>query len=146
MKETNLDGNMRENRLKLDHHSVDKALMEVNENHKPYPNGYISDFSADDYIQPYQRLFYEMNKQRNPGSIDVTFSDYRGGYAIWCFNLSDNKVVPRDLYPPSRSGSVSLTLHLKEGSGDNLAILVVLEHERVYRIEKNRSWKDDPAA
>ena len=119
--------------------------MEVNGSHRPYVNGYKMNFTDFDYTEVYNGLFYELNKQTDQGSIDITYEEFRGGFTVFAFDLSDNKVCPSGFYAESKPGRVMLSFRLSAGSQHNIAALVVLEHERIIRIDHARNWTDRPA-
>ena len=145
IKEDYLNGDIQHNWLNLEHFGAVQMLMEVNGSHRPYVNGYKMNFATFDYTEVYNGLFYELNKQTDQGSIDITHEEFRGGFTVFAFDLSDNKVCPSDAYAESKPGRVKLSFRLSAGIQHNIAVLVVLEHERIIRIDRARNWTDRPA-
>ena len=145
MDEARFQGSYATNRLKFDPLDVDEMLILVNDEHKPYHNGYRTDFSGPtvDYTELYYGLFRELGKIWDPSTLDaLTYDDFRGGYCFWVFDLTPNGTGSSTSYAPPENGSVKLRIHFKNAPTDNVTVLVMLEEERVLYVDKNRNWED----
>jgi hypothetical protein len=143
--EARYDGVLTRNRLNFKPHQVDEMVMLVNDVHKPFYNGYVCNFPQLQYESAYLGLFTELNKMWNADSIDISYADFADGYCIFAFDLSPNHTSAADFYSPPQSGSVQLRMHFLNAPTENIVVLVILEHERILYIDKDRNWIDKPA-
>ena len=138
MRETQLNGQADQNRQELRHYDVEQMLVTVNNTHKPFYGGYTAMFDDADYGFLYDNLFRELG---DTNTIDITREDFTGGVCVFPFNLTDSN-VSSSYYPVKKSGSVDLQISFRIAPPQNLSILVLLEEERVYKIDKNREFTD----
>lgn len=143
--EARFDGKYKKNRLNFKPYAVDNIVMIVNDVHKPYYNGYECDFGDLKYESTYVGLFTELNKIWSADSIDITYTDFADGYCIFAFDLSQNRTSAASFYTPPQGGSVQLRMHFKTAPTENIVVLVMLEHERMLYIDKDRNWSDKEA-
>lgn len=136
--ETQLNGQFDTSRLAFSHQDVDKILLTLNGEHIPMYDGYEPDFLNTNYSEVYDSLFHTLGSST---TIDVKRNQFPDGFVVFPFELTQ-KNISSEFYPPKRAGSLELTIHFRIAARSNLAILAILEEERVLSIDKNREWKD----
>ncbi len=142
MSETQLNGARNTCRHEFEHHDVDQMLITVNGEHYPYIKGFQPDFSQNSaYSLLYDSLFKDLGDE---SSIDVSREDFRGGFVVYPIDLTQ-KNLSNNYYPPKRTGQVEIQIHFANAPTENLAILVILEEERVLSFDKKREFTDNPA-
>jgi hypothetical protein len=139
------DGSLTQNKLNFKPYSVDNIVMVVNDIHKPFYNGYECNFTNLQYESAYSGLFTELNKSWNTDSIAIDYTDFADGYCIFAFDLTPNHTSAADFYSPPQAGSVFLRMHFLNAPQENIVVLVILEHERILYIDKDRNWIDKEA-
>jgi hypothetical protein len=145
LNETRHDGNLTANRLNFLPYDLSNIVMIVNDVHKPYYNGYECDFANLKYESAYSGLFTELNKTWNADSVSISYPDFADGYCVFAFDLTSNHTSAADFYSPPQAGSVYLRMHFLTAPAENIVVLVMLEHERILYIDKDRNWVDKEA-
>lgn len=141
LSENQLNGQLDKNRQEFEHHDVDKLLVTVNGKHLPSLNGYTPQFNRNAYSVLYDSLFQELGSE---GTIDVTREDFSGGFVVYCVDLSQQN-LSSSFYPLKKAGQAELEIHFRQAPNENLAILVLLQEERVLSFDKKREFIDKGA-
>ena len=137
--ENQLNGSYVENRLELNHLGLTKCLLQCNSRHLPYWDGWQTNFDNGHYSELYDGLFKQL--ELDPSTVSVTKRDFPNGFVLFPFDIS-GKALTSDYYPSRESGTLELTLEFAAATQQNIAILIVLENERILSFNKNREFKD----
>ena len=97
------------------------------------------DFAADQYMQGYISIFAGTGKLFRDESCDITRSDYKSGYALFCFDLSPDLSGPCDHFQLSREGALRLDLTFGTALDATVNVIVLSEFDSLVEIDRNRS-------
>ena len=141
--ENQLNGSYTQNRLELNHFNIKQCLLQCNSTHLPYWDGWVTDFAAGKYSELYDGIFKQL--ELDPSTVSVNRRSFPQGFVVFPFDIS-GKAVSSDYYPGKQSGVLELTIEFGQANANNLAVMVVLENERILSFNKNREFTDNPPA
>jgi hypothetical protein len=85
------------------------------------------------FVEAYHRFVRTFNPTEANHEIDISLSEYQGGYAIFAF-----EVVPRacggDILGPPEKGNIALSIKFKEAQNDVVTAMILSEHRDTYEI------------
>lgn len=106
-----------------------------------YPHEALKlDFGKDDYIDAYNSLFTSTNTFSQDQGIDISYQDYKNGYAIFGFDLSKtNTATATEIKDPQRSGALGVDVHFGEALNDNYVLAGFGFVKQSIEIDRDRS-------
>ena len=108
----------------------------------PYYGGWCPDFPNDNYSELYYGLFKQLGL--DPSSVSVNKKAFQNGFVVFPFEIT-GKDLSSEYYGDNQSGNLELTMEFSAATETNVAIMVVLENEKVISFNKNREFKDSHA-
>jgi hypothetical protein len=140
--ENQLNGSYTENRLALNPFKTTKCLLQCNSVHLPLWDGFNVDFYNNQYSELYDALFKQLSL--DPSTVSVNKFEFGNGFTIFPFDVS-GQALSSEYYPTKQSGILELTVEFKEPTTENIALMLILTHEKIVSFNKNREFKDQPA-
>jgi len=141
--EAQFNGSLLENRLAFNHHSAASVIVTLNNEPLPIFGGLQAEW-ADTYNfnQVYEAIFETIG---DVDTIDVPKQDFRRGFTVWAFDLSQKNILGMENYPNKRTGSLDLAITFADAPPTNLVVLAILVHERKMEFSARREVNDVPA-
>ena len=88
--DASMSGGYQQNPFNFGHFGLSQLGLNVNGNMVPN-RPYTPDFTANRYIREYMGLHEGLRMLFTNRAIDITYDEFRGGYAIFIFDLTQNK-------------------------------------------------------
>jgi hypothetical protein len=90
----------------------------------------------------YARMFTEMicafkNKQIDEISNDITYNDFIGGYALFCFDLRNDRNPQENQIINQPEGVLKLLLEFHVALAKPVVLLMLLEYQKMISIRPN---------
>jgi hypothetical protein len=131
---TAYDGSLKLNPFNFKNLNVQKLTLKVASKALPYSSGLELDYPSNCYLQGYNSLFQGIRESGN----DLTYSDYKAGYALYAFDLSPDLCTDQH-FNLFKDGSLDLDIDLKDGLSSAVTILFYLEYDNIIEITKQRN-------
>jgi hypothetical protein len=97
------------------------------------------DFTNKLYTRGYENLFEFLNKSYKDAGLDITYEDFGGGHALFCFDLTaDGCGNCSDHVELTRNGNLRLKLGFKNNLTETINVMLYGEFESCIEITKQR--------
>lgn len=97
------------------------------------------DFQGGLYCRAYDNMFSSMQKAYKDAGIDISYSDFASGYALFCFDLTpDGCGACNEHFEVQRNGNLRMKLRFAAATTETINILVYGEFDSVIEITKER--------
>lgn len=99
----------------------------------------LMDFTDQKYMRAYHGLFHALNKSYCDSGLDITYEDFRKGYALFCFDLTaDGCGNTSQHLELGRHGNLRFKMHLNQPLGETISVIIYGEFESVLEITNTR--------
>ena len=126
-----------QNPFTFEHFDVERLQINVAGHSIPYRHAIEMDFSKDDYILGYNTIFKGFNKGVYLTGNDLSYNDFKNGYALYAFNLSPDHCDGEHMSIP-KTGEFQLDLKFKSELTTNKSAIIYLEFDSVVQINNLR--------
>jgi hypothetical protein len=97
------------------------------------------DFAQRRYVRAYDGLFHAINKSYTDNGSDITYDDYKNGYALFCFDLTaDGCGNTSDHLELSRQGNLRIKLQFDKPLPETINVICYGEFESMLEITNTR--------
>ena len=97
------------------------------------------DFAKRRYVRAYDAMFHAMNKSYTDFGMDVTYDDFKSGYALFCFDLTaDGCGNTSNHLELSRQGSLRVKMQFDKPLPETINVICYGEFESVLEITNTR--------
>ena len=135
---TNFNGDLQQHPFIFNHFNVVHVEVSVDgENVCGTPM--MLDFSDQKYMRAYDGLFHSLNKSYSDSGLDISYEDFRKGYALFCFDLTaDGCGNSSSHFELARQGNLRLKMHLNTPLAQTVNLIVYGEFESILEITNTR--------
>jgi len=99
-------------------------------------NGLEMDFEKNDYMRAYLNTLQALGIDTDNRAIDITPSEFSGGYTIYGFKIAPGPVDGAVHTVANSVGSIVANLTFAEGLGENVDVIVLAETPAILEIDK----------
>ena len=100
--------------------------------------GFQPNFAADKFTTEYMALFNATNTAWTNESCGITLEDFKGGYALYCVDLTPSLAHPSAVLEPQKSGPIRLEARFASPLDFPISIIVYAQFDGHIEITKSR--------
>ncbi len=91
------------------------------------------------YSQPFLSMFMNSCNDLENVETDISFYDYKGGYALFSFNLTPDMDSCGAHKSPPEVGVLTVRAEFSKANDRPFMLIFILEHERCIVIDRDRN-------
>ncbi len=139
-------GSYQLNPFNFKHYGITRISISVNNEAEPTVP-YIMDFSGDPShlsagaMRAYLSIYAQTGRLFEDSGIDITPSDFHGGYAIYMFDL--NPIAVAGCISPSRNGTVSVHADFDTALPSTVNMVIYAEYDSLLTVDLSRGVTKD---
>ena len=97
------------------------------------------DFGAQKYMRAYDGLFHALNKSYTDSGLDISYADFKSGYALFCFDLTaDGCGNSSNHFELARQGNLRLKMTFDAPLTKTINVILYGEFESILEITNSR--------
>ncbi|CAG9801635.1 unnamed protein product [Chironomus riparius] len=133
---TAFNGSWHSNPFNFEHHDICylNILSEGNIRNLPLKPS----FSTDCYTDAYNSLVYDSNNTFENSSLNISYSDYKGGFMVTIFDLTHDISSNSPFWSLPASGSLRIDLQFSKVLAKHIVAVVYLEYNNLIEINQHR--------
>lgn len=134
------NGNIKLNPFNFHHFDLQSIKLTVAGHALPYRDEIELDFKNDNYLRGYNTLFKGINGSAYENGNDITYNDYKNGYALYAYNLTPDMCDSEHFSIP-KTGDLQIDLKFSERTPKNINAIIYLEFDGLVQITNLRQIK-----
>ena len=127
---TAYDGDASHNPFYFENFGLTSIILKLNSQAVPH-TGLKMNFSQDRYLDGYRSV------SKICRDLDITYEEYKGGYAFYCFDLNPD-ISSSEHYSLLKDGSLDLEITREKATSNSITLLVYTENDNILEINRIR--------
>jgi hypothetical protein len=97
------------------------------------------DFSAQKYMRAYDGMFHALNKSYTDSGLDISYTDFKNGYALFCFDLTaDGCGNTSNHFELAKQGNLRFKMTFEKPLTKTINVVLYGEFESILEINNAR--------
>ena len=133
---TAFDGTYKDNPFNFKHNNLNYLALHMNGRQIP-AQPLTPRFKDSLYVRSYFNLFSTVGKAYRDEGNGITYSEFRGGYALFCFDLSPNLHSDGE-FNPVQKGDLRLEMKFEAPLRQTTNVICYAEFDNVIEVDRSR--------
>lgn len=104
---------------------------------------YTPDFQLNEYSRPYLSLFTDLGRYHSSQNVNITYSEYEGGYTFFIFDLTPDFEASNAHASIVKNENLTIDVKFATALPETVSLIVYAEYHNTIEIDKSRSVYTD---
>lgn len=136
------NGKCDKNPFKFDHYNLN-YLSVLNGGQMIPAKPYQPDFANNLYARSYLSLFTDLNRYHNSPNININYSEYKSGYALYAVDLTPDLAANESHTSINKNGNIAFDIKFNTSLPTTINLIVYAEYRNLIEIDKSRGVTTD---